>query len=161
MFKGIILHWTAGGYNPCKTDILHYHFIIDGIGRVHAGDFSPEDNIDCKDGKYAAHCGGGNTGRIGISICCRKNKNTPPTKKQIEAMCKKAAECCIKYNIDPLKVQTHAEFGIQHPNTSSFGKIDINSLPYENISGIEECGAYLRNKVLWYYIKIKETKHNE
>jgi hypothetical protein len=156
MFKGIILHWTAGNYTPCDTDILHYHYIIDGSGKVFTGRYSPDDNLNCIDNKYAAHCGGGNTGRIGISICCRKNKNTPPTKVQIEAMCKKAAECCIKYNISPSKVQTHAEFGITHPKTTSFGKIDINSIPYDNINGIEECGSYLRKKVLWYYIKLKE-----
>jgi hypothetical protein len=155
MFKGIILHWTAGNYKPCSTDIEHYHFIIDGDGNVYEGKYKPRDNENCADGKYAAHCGGGNTGRIGISICCRKNINTAPTKKQIEAMCKQAAELCSVYGISVNNVQTHAEFGLEHPKTTSYGKIDINSIPYENISGVDACGNYLRNKIQWYYNKIK------
>lgn len=155
MFKGIILHWTAGNYTPCATDLAHYHFIIDANGKIYNGKYSPRDNENCTDGKYAAHCGGGNTGRIGIAICCRKNINTPPTQKQIEAMCKIAAECCIKYGINITKIETHAEFGQKNPKTSSYGKIDINSIPYAKLSGIKECGDYLRNKALWYYTKLK------
>lgn len=155
MFKGIILHWTAGNYSPCITDLQHYHFIIDGEGKVYKGVYTPRDNENCSNGKYAAHCGGGNTGRIGISICCRKNTNTPPTKLQIEAMCKKAAECCHTYGLTPDKVQTHAEFGQEHPKTTSYGKIDINSIPYEKLNGVKVCGDYLRNKVKWYYTKLK------
>ena len=155
MFKSIILHWTAGNYFPNNIDLLHYHFLIDGEGVVHKGKYKPVDNINCTDGKYAAHCGGGNTGRIGIAICCRKDNNTPPTKKQIEAMCKVAAECCLEYGVKIQNIETHAEFGQKNPKTSSFGKIDINSIPYAKVSGIKECGNYLRNKALWYYTKLK------
>lgn len=158
MFRNIVLHWTGGNYSPCPTDIEHYHFIIDGDGKVHKGTYSPRDNENCTDGKYAAHCGGGNTGRIGIAICCRKDLNTLPTQKQVEAMCNKAAELCALYGISPDRVITHAEFGQQKPNTSSYGKIDINSIPYAGKEGIKECGDYLRNKVLWYYTKIREKQ---
>jgi N-acetylmuramoyl-L-alanine amidase CwlA len=137
----------------------HYHYIIDGGGKIYKGKYSPLDNENCTDGRYAAHCGGGNTGRIGIAICCRKNINTPPTQKQVEAMCKLAAELCITYGLTPAKVLTHAEFGQQNPKTSSFGKIDINSLPYVNKTGISECGSYLRNKILWYFTKAKEKQN--
>jgi hypothetical protein len=155
MFKNIIYHWTAGNYKPCSTDLEHYHFIVDGDGEVHAGKFDPKDNVKCITGKYAQHCGGGNTGRIGISICCRKDTNTPPTKKQIEAMCFKGAECCIKYGLQPKDCLTHAEFGQAHPKTTSYGKIDINSIPYENLSGVEVCADYLRNKTQVYYNRLK------
>lgn len=155
MFKGIILHWTAGTYTPCQTDLEHYHYVIDGSGKIYSGKYSPRDNENCTDGKYAAHCGGGNTGRIGIAICCRKNINTPPTQKQVEAMCSQAAKMCLTYGISPKNVQTHAEFGMTNPKTSSYGKIDINSIPYANKTGTKECGDYLRNKVLWYYAKLK------
>lgn len=155
MLKNIILHWTAGNYKPCSTDFKHYHFLIDGDGVVYEGKYKPQDNEDCTDGKYAAHCGGGNTGRIGISICCRKNINTPPTKKQVEAMCKKAAECCLTYGIPVNKVLTHAEFGNKNPKTSSCGKIDINYLPYIGLRGINEVADYLRNKIQWYVAQLK------
>ena len=26
MFKGIVLHWTAGNYTPNSTDLEHYHY---------------------------------------------------------------------------------------------------------------------------------------
>lgn len=157
MFKNIILHWTAGNYTPCSTDILHYHYLIDGFGNVVAGKYTPEDNLNCNDGKYAAHCGGGNTSRIGLSICCRKNLSTPPTKKQVETMCNLAAHLCIVYNLKPSECMTHAEFGQAHPKTSSYGKIDINQLPHAGVSGVKACGDYLRNKINWYYKKWKEN----
>ena len=157
MFKGIILHWTAGNYKPCAMDKEHYHYMIDKNGNIYRGKYTPHDNENCTDGKYAAHCGGGNTGRIGIAICCRKDLNTPPVKVQVESMCNLAAQLCTVYNLKPSDCITHAEFGQQHPKTSSYGKIDINSLPYANVTGIKTCGDYLRNKITWYYKRWKET----
>lgn len=155
MFKNIIFHWTAGNYNPSSTDIIHYHYLINAQGLVTKGKYNPNDNLNCRDGKYAAHCGGGNTGRIGIAICCRKDMTTLPTKKQVEAMCKLAAQLCFTYGLSPKSCITHAEFGQNNPKTSSYGKIDINSLPYAKIQGITECGNYLRNKTQWYFNQIK------
>ena len=154
MFKNIILHWTAGNYKPCSTDLLHYHYIIDGEGNISKGKYAPEDNLNCGDGRYAMHCGGGNTGRIGLAICCQKNSATPPTQKQVEKLCNLAAQLCLAYKLKPSDCLTHAEFGQQHPKTTSYGKIDINSIPYAKISGIKACGDYLRNKINWYYSKL-------
>ncbi|MCD7779988.1 MAG: peptidoglycan recognition protein family protein [Candidatus Gastranaerophilales bacterium] len=137
MFKRIVYHWTAGNYSPCMTDLEHYHFIIDKEGKVYKGVYKPEDNLNCKDGKYAAHTGGGNTGAIGIAVACRKSPALPPTKEQIEKMCKLGAKLSIKYNIPLENIITHAEFS---PNR----KIDINSIPYLNLTGIKPCGDYLR-----------------
>jgi hypothetical protein len=154
MYKNIILHWTGGSYTPSPVDISHYHYCIDGDGELHIGNYTPEDNLDCTDGKYAAHCGGGNTGRIGIAICCRKDKQTQPTQKQVEAMCKLAAQCCIAYGIKTQSCITHAEFGQQNPKTSSKGKIDINYLAHAKLYGVKNVGDYLRNKINWYYKRI-------
>lgn len=154
--KSIVNHWTAGGYKPNACDLTHYHFIIDGDGMVHKGKYHPMDNMYCGDGKYAAHTGGGNTGRVGVAICCRKDINTPPTQKQVEAMCNLNAELCVIYGLNPLKqVETHAGFGLRHPNTSSAGKIDINSLPYIGLRGIKEVEDYIRQKSYWYWLKLK------
>lgn len=157
MYKNIVLHWTAGNYTPCSTDIEHYHYIVDKDGNVTTGTYTPNDNLNCQDGKYAAHCGGGNTGRIGVAIACMKDDDTPPVQKQVEAMCSLAAELCTTYGLQPSECITHAEFGQAHPKTSSYGKIDINSLPYADVSGIDETGDYLRNKIQWYYNKLKEV----
>ena len=65
----ICLHWTAGTNSPNSTDLEHYHFLFDKYGKEYKGTYTPQDNINCYDGKYAAHCGGGNTGCIGVSCC--------------------------------------------------------------------------------------------
>ena len=164
-FKEVILHWTASGYNPNQVDCKAYHYLIDGQGKLHYGYFKPEDNLDCNDGKYAQHCGGGNTGRIGIAFCGMNGYSPshpytcyPINITQVEAVCKLTAEILIKYNLPSNKVRTHAEFGIDNPNTSSHGKIDIHTLCYNNIKGYKEVGDLLRKKINWYYTKLKDKE---
>ena len=65
----ICLHWSAGAYFPCSADLTAYHYCVDKIGRIYPGKHKPEDNLNCYDGNYAMHCGGGNTGCIGLSAC--------------------------------------------------------------------------------------------
>ena len=136
--KKVVIHWTAGANQPNNTDYEHYHYLVNKDGIVIAGKYTPEDNENCNDGKYAQHCGGGNTGAIGVSMCGMygfKDKNNvgeyPLTKKQCEATFKLVAELCKKYNIAITNktVLTHYEFGQSHPNTSSYGKIDIVYMP--------------------------------
>ena len=157
--KRIIVHWTAGAYKPNSTDLAHYHYLIDDEGKVYEGNFKPEDNENCNDGRYAAHTGGGNTGSIGISLCgmCgfvnRKCVGAYPlTKVQCERAFKLIAELSKKYNIQitPQNVMTHYEFGLKHPNTTSAGKIDIVYLPpYPEVEQ-SKIGDYIRNKARWY-----------
>ena len=160
----ITIHWTAGTNYPNEHDKKCYHFLVDKDGKVINGVYRPEDNINCNDGKYAQHCGGGNTGNIGISMCgmagftSRANVGKYPiTAKQFEACCKKVAELCLRYNIlvSDKTVFTHMEFGKTHPNTTSAGKIDICYLPHQPQLKSNEIGNYIRNKVLWYYYKLK------
>ena len=66
--KRIILHWTAGRYYPTQFEKQYYHFLIDKDGRIYNGIHKPEDNLNCSDGNYAAHTGGGNTGSIGFRL---------------------------------------------------------------------------------------------
>lgn len=148
----ITIHWTAGTYTPNNTDRQHYHFLVDDKGNVFTGKYKPEDNINCKDGKYAAHCGGGNTGNIGVAMCSMYDSRFPITRKQLEATCKLVAELSKKYGIaiSNKKIFTHAEFGKDNPHTTSYGKIDINKLPCVAIYGVKECGDWIRNKVNWY-----------
>ena len=155
--KGIICHWTGGVYVPNSTDKLHYHFLIDGNGKVIKGKYKPEDNLDCTNGAYAAHCGGGNTGRIGIALCGMWNNLDFPIKRvQLEAMCKLIAQLSKDYNIPITNstILTHSEFGQLNPNTTSFGKIDIDKLPCVALYDRKSCGNWIRNKVNWYKSKI-------
>ena len=152
----ITIHWTAGTYTPNDVDKKAYHFLIDGEGNVVKGVLKPEDNINCKDGIYAKHCGGGNTGNIGVAICAMFSKDYPIKRKQIEACCKLCAELCEKYGIriTNRSVLTHAEFGKLFPHTTSYGKIDITNLPCVAIYGVDNVGNWLRNKIQWYRSKM-------
>ena len=159
--KRIIIHWTAGAYNPNNTDYEHYHYLVTGDGLVIEGKYKPEDNENCQDDKYAQHTGGGNTGSIGIAMCGMYiPKNTPLqmtkyplTKIQCEKCFSVIAEIAKKYNlqITPQTVMTHYEFGLKHPNTSSAGKIDITWLPAYSFLSKNEIGSFIRTKAKWYY----------
>lgn len=162
--KKIVIHWTAGGNQPNATDFQHYHFMINKDGLIVAGKYKPEDNLNCNDGKYAQHCGGGNTGAIGVSLCgmagfvSGKPDSTkyPLTKIQCECAFKKVAELCKQYKIavTPETVFTHYEFGQKNPKTTSYGKIDITYLHCYPDLKPKEVGNFIRNKVKWYLSKI-------
>lgn len=157
----ITWHWTGGNHQPTEHELNCYHFLINSFGLIFKGKYAPEDNINVNDGKYAKHCGGGNTGNIGIALCgCYvpkgvnvKDSKYPLTRVQLEAAFQLCARLCKKYNIpiDKTHVFTHYEFGLSHPKTSSAGKIDIiymHPFPLENKN---TCGNFIRNKVKWYY----------
>lgn len=144
-FKRIVLHWTGGGYKANATDKKAYHFIVEGDGNIVEGTHKPEDNLDCTDGNYAAHIANKNTGSIGIAIACRKDLATQPTRKQVEAMCKLAADLCKKY-----KLQINRHTVATHMEHDPKNKIDINNLPCVAVYGRDNVGNWLRNKVIWY-----------
>ena len=160
MMERIIIHWTAGTGFPNNIDLEHYHYLIDQDGIVKNGICKPIDNENCQDGKYAAHTGGGNTGSIGISMCGMYGyiENKPLSSKyplravQCESCWRKIAELCREYGIPvrPDTVMTHYEFGKNHPNTASAGKIDIIYLPPYPWVKKEDIGTFIRNKVKWY-----------
>lgn len=143
MYKGIVLHWTAGNYIPSEYDKQFYHYLIGVDGEIYKGKYDPSDNLDCTDGKYARHCRGYNTGTIGIAMCCMKDRNTLPTEAQVDMLCSWTASVCYLLKIPVDKVQTHCEIS---PNR----KIDINEIPYLGLKGNKTVGDYLRSKVQEY-----------
>lgn len=157
--KRIIVHWTAGGSVPTSYEKERYHYLIDSLGKIHLGKFKPEANLNCIEGMYAQHTGGGNTGSIGVSMCGMadfKNKNDiggfPITKVQFESTMKLCAELAKKYGIivTPDTVMTHYEFGQKHPKTTSYGKIDIIFLPPYSWISKDDVGSFIRSKIRWY-----------
>lgn len=178
--KKIVMHWTAGAQKPCAVDLQHYHYLFDTAGKRYDGVFRPEDNLNCADGRYAQHCGSGNTGAIGVACCGMKGMSAgaareiwvnPLTRVQVEAMCKWIAVLCKRYGIvvSPASVYTHAEFGLANPKTSSAGKIDISYLPFApevsagggasgggNSTAVKarRVGDWLRTKVKWYLERV-------
>lgn len=160
--KRIILHWTAGRYYPTDYEKQFYHYLVDKEGKIYCGLYSPEDNLNCLDKKYAAHTGGGNTGSIGVGMCGMYGfksadyvGNFPITPIQFESCMNFCASLCYKYSlgINPNTVMTHYEFGQSHPGTTSFGKIDIIYLPPYSWVGKNDVGNFIRSKIRWYYTK--------
>ncbi len=157
--KKIVLHWTAGTYYPTQYEKQFYHFLVDKDGKIYNGIYKPEDNETCADGKYAAHTGGGNTGAIGVSLCSmagfkssKAQGHYPITLIQFESCMNLCSLLAIKYNIEitPQTVMTHYEFGKTHPNSTSFGKIDITYLPPYPWVGKDDIGGFIRSKIRWY-----------
>lgn len=162
----ICLHWTAGANTPCQLDLNSYHYCVDKLGRIYPGTHKPEDNLNCYDGKYAAHCGGGNTGCIGLSVCGmagfdlgKKQTKYPLTQKQVEALCCLAGYLCANYGIvvDENKVFTHYEFDRKKKKPE--GKIDITYLHYLSNLSKDSVGKYLRGKITYYKNSIKLGKY--
>ena len=136
--KRIIIHWTGGTGTFGTLDAEHYHFAIDWTGKVHQGKHKPEANLDCTDGRYAAHTRRCNTGSIGIALCGMHEAverpfdpgKNPINHKQIDALAELCADLCEGYGIPvtPQTVLTHAEvqptLGIKQR-----GKWDITWLP--------------------------------
>jgi len=161
----ICLHWTAGNVNNWKSALPYYHYVVDKEGFVHEGHCTPEDNINTRDGKYAAHIAQANTKTIGIAVTgAHKNfKHGEYTSLAFEAMCKKTAVLCKKYSIPVEKeyVFTHYEYGLANPQTGNRGKIDINNIPHMPDISPNEVGNVIRNKVNWYLNKLNETYSGE
>lgn len=158
----IVIHWTAGHVNDWKGALPFYHFVFDNNGVMHTGYCDPEDNINCYDGKYAAHLARANTKSIGLAVTgAHKNfKHGEYKRVSLESLCYQAAKLSIKYSI-PIErnyIFTHHEFGLRHPNTANRGKIDINNIPYKPELKPSDVGDYIRNKILWYQGKILEVQ---
>lgn len=162
--KNLIFHWTAGAYTPSRKDLTAYHYLVNETGSVTPGRYTPEDNKNCADGKYAAHVALFNTNSIGVAFCgmagfskwrdanAAKPTTTryPLTQRQCEAGFHLAAKLCEKYGIALENVYTHWEVEniLKIPQG---GKIDITWLPpeYKTYGGVE-CGDLIRNKIKWY-----------
>ena len=136
--KRIIIHWTGGSHSFNASDARHYHFGIDGDGKVHEGNLKPEANLDCTDGNYVAHTRRCNTGSIGVGVCGMHAARYRPfdpgqypiNHRQIDALAELCADLCETYRIPVTRetVLTHAEvqptLGIRQR-----GKWDITWLP--------------------------------
>jgi hypothetical protein len=158
MLNKIICHWTAGSYNVNEQDKEHYHFIIDGTGKVVTGDYPPEANISTSDADgYAAHTRGCNTGAIGVSVAAMAGAvenpfdagKYPILQLQWGAMVKLVADLAKKYNIpvSTRTILTHAEVEV-NLGVDQNGKWDITRLPFEPATiGAKAVGDKLRKEV--------------
>jgi N-acetyl-anhydromuramyl-L-alanine amidase AmpD len=152
--KRIIVHWTAGTNKAGSTDILHYHYLIQGDGSVVMGKYPVSSNERLRGSAYAQHTRGANEGAIGVSMCGMygateqpfKAGKYPITKKQWDRMILLVADLARKYKIPvtPQTILTHAEvqgtLGIAQRN-----KWDITRLPWDSgRKGAKAIGDHLR-----------------
>ena len=160
------LDLTAGLHRPNNDDMQHYHEMVDSKGNLFKGYHAIEDNLDCKDGKYAQHCANGNTGVIGIAVCGmsgfdthRRLSSSNLTMVQMEKLYERCAELVIKYSIPikPETIYTHMEYDSSDKG-AHHGKIDIVYIPFLNLYGMKECGDHIRNKIQVYYDRSKKEK---
>lgn len=156
--KRIILHWTAGGHTPSNLDLEHYHFVIDGAGKVHKGKWPVDANAKPVKGQYAAHTLNCNTGSIGIAVAAMAGAQERPfdagrapiTPAQVTALVALVRKLSSEYGIAVTRqtVLSHAEvqptLGIKQR-----GKWDIAWLPGMTAPGDPvKVGDHLRGLIL-------------
>lgn len=152
--KRIILHWSAGGNRASDLDRQHYHYIVEGDGRIVPGRYPVIANKAPIRGGYAAHTLHCNTDSIGISMAGMRGAvefpfnpgPEPITEKQWLAAADLAARLCGTYRIavTPQTVLSHAEV---QPNLGikQRGKWDVTRLPWApNVIGAKACGDRFR-----------------
>jgi N-acetyl-anhydromuramyl-L-alanine amidase AmpD len=136
--KRIIMHWTAGHNVVSDLDRDHYHFIVDGHGKVVQGRYNPEANEVISGGAYAAHTRACNTGSIGVAVAAMAGAverpfdkgSAPITGPQLSAFTDLIADLAHTYGIQVTRktILSHAEvqttLGIWQR-----GKWDISWLP--------------------------------
>lgn len=148
--SGIVLHWTAGAYQPNHVDLRSYHILIDGDGRLHRGKHSIKDNEYPIRGAYAAHIAKKNSGRIGVSLCGMHGSRERPfepgpypiTRKQWDTAVEVIRALAARYAIPvrPETIGTHAEY--------QSGKWDFTVLPFEPaVTGARTIGDRLRREI--------------
>lgn len=150
--KRIIIHHTAGSYKPNEVDLKAYHYLVDNLGNIYEGYYKPQDNENCKDGKYAAHTKLGNTGSIGVAACCnfgfdmkKKQSIYPFTKRQFDTITDLCAKLADDYDIKTTDIFTHYWFdrckGIKQ------GKSDITFIPWKPEIKPDDVIEYFRQKI--------------
>lgn len=154
--KRIILHWTAGGNSATALDRAHYHFLVEGDGKVVRGDHSIDDNVNTNDGDYAAHTLGANTRSIGVSMCGMAGASESPfrpgpapiRKVQWEVLAKVVADLCETYSI-PVTDKTVLGHGEVQSNLGikQRGKWDPMVLPWSPGLSRREVGDQFRSMV--------------
>ena len=157
--KRIIIHWTAGAHKANSIDRSHYHILVEGDGKLVKGTHSIADNVNTRDGRYAAHTLGCNTSSIGVSMCCMAGCREKPfyagthpmTEKQWYTCMNVCAILCQKYSI-PVTAQTVLNHGeVQHNlGIAQRGKWDALVLPWATWLTKDQVGDLCRETIINY-----------
>lgn len=107
--RRVILHWTGGGPRASSIDREHYHFLVEQDGTIVRGRHSIADNDTARDGRYARHTLGLNTGSVGLAVCGMLDARERPfhpgpapiNARQLDILCALTARICARYGIEP------------------------------------------------------------
>jgi hypothetical protein len=156
----IIFNWTAGANTASDDDKQHYHFLIEGDGKLVRGHHPVDANENTRDRVYAAHTRMCNTGSIGVAACGMADSrerpfdpgNYPISHAQYEVACRIIAELCIAYQI-PVSSKTVLNHGEVEKNLGikQRGKWDVMVLPFKQMLSFDEVGEYFRTRVAYYH----------
>lgn len=138
-----VLHWTGGARTVSTLDKRHYHIIIPESCVPVRGVCSIADNVNLKDGSYAAHTRGFNARNgkavIGVSLCGMAGATQSPfragghpiTQEQWEALADVTAQLAKHYRIpvDEKHILQHGEVQ-RNLGIPQKGKWDICALPW-------------------------------
>jgi N-acetyl-anhydromuramyl-L-alanine amidase AmpD len=173
--KQTVCHWTGGSYTPSSLDKHHYHFLIDGDGMVHHGEYPVDANDSTADGEYAAHVRSWNAQTIGLAVCCMAGaKESPfdpgryPIKRiQWDTLAELAAVLCKHYGI-PITEKTvlmHSEvepnIGIQQAGKWDINVVPTDTKPWVKLLSPQEAGALFRVDVRTAYAKLTSPPATE
>lgn len=155
--KRIHVHWTAGGHKANEIDLKSYHILVEGDGEIRRGKHSIAANGVGAKGPQASHTLKGNTGAIGVSLCCMRQSverpfnpgPSPLTPVQWKRGIEVIADLAERYGVPvaPTTILTHAEV---HPNLNirQKNKWDISRLAFDDrFDGPKAVGDEMRIRV--------------
>lgn len=168
--RGIITHWSAGGYAFSEVDRLHYHFGIAGDGTAGCGRHPVSDNCSptrLASGGYAAHTRARNSYRVGIAACCMAGAVAPPAPQfwgenrnwagkaplrpeQYEALARACADLVEFYGLPVNERTLNSHFEQERvwgPDYWQRGKWDISRLPWDPELAPEAVAEAFRDRV--------------
>ncbi|HEU4752051.1 MAG TPA: N-acetylmuramoyl-L-alanine amidase [Armatimonadota bacterium] len=157
--KRVIVHWTAGGYNPSVLDRAHYHVLINGRGEAVRGLWPI--------GRYnpPSHVRMLNTGSVGLAICAMAGAQNahvlgpaPVTRLQWERACQAAAEILYAYGLEVSErtLLCHSEVERVYGQEQR-GKWDVDVTPWDPGKPRGEIHAEMRRKAEWYLARRMST----
>lgn len=144
----IVTHWTGGARSWSTLDARHYHLGISHVAgsepKLHRGVCSIADNVNLKDGSYAAHTRGFNARNgkavIGVALCGMAGATQSPfnpgghpiTREQWEALADVVAQLAKFYKVpvDEKHVLQHGEVQ-KNLGIEQRGKWDICKLAFD------------------------------
>lgn len=135
LINRVVGHHSGGAHKPNKTDLLHYHRVVDAEGMIHMGKFDFADNTGkLREGRYAAHTRNLNSNTGGVAMACMgksewsKPYDSPffPKPEQVDRFILLMADVCNMFRI-PIEREyclTHAEvertLGVKQRNKWDF-----------------------------------------